>query len=539
MSRQPNPDQQGLGPEPAGGVPSELRVHPRPLDRRPVDPDQAEVFGRPAGVAGSFAGRPEQRPADPVGNTNGGANGTANGTNGNTNGAGRAAPPEPLAIAFSRPADSADVVLQRPPDEPPPAEPSTPAQSAYWSAEGDQDPWRDPDAGARIGPPAQEPAEDTDAEAKARRGPLLSVPELLFGRRVKPTALALLLVCALAVGAVGGVVGWALGHGGDSLTDANANVSSVDQNVERAPDSVAGIARRVAPAVVSLEVSAGGDGAVGSGVVIDGGGYILTNNHVVAPAVGVFGSTITAVFASGTRIPATLVGRDSLTDLAVLKVSATNLTVLPLGTSAKLEPGDAVIAIGSPLGLAGTVTSGIVSALHRPVTLTGEDGGQVAYDAIQTDAAINPGNSGGALVDASGALVGINSAIQTFGSSDASGEGGSIGLGFAIPADQAKRVAQALIRTGSVQHATLGVNVRSVSADTSLGAQVVNVRAGGSAAAAGLAVGDVITRIGDRRIGGASDLTVAVLDYSPGDTVSVTFDRGGQSHVVRVALQAD
>jgi S1-C subfamily serine protease len=472
-------------------------------------------------VAGSFAGRFQQ------------AVNSANGT-------GRVGvPPEPLAVAFSRPPESADIVLQRPPDEPSSDSPASADQPIYWSADGDRDPWRDPGAGVLVGAPAAEPADSTDRPGPGRSAALLSVPELLFGRRVKPAALVFLLVCALAVGAVGGVVGWALGSGGNSLTNANATIPSVNQNVERAPGSVAAIAQRVAPGVVSLEVTAGGGGGVGSGVVIDGGGYILTNNHVIESVVGNPGGTITAVFASGVRAPATLVGRDSLTDLAVVKVNATNLTVLPLGTAANLLPGDPVIAIGSPLGLAGTVTSGIVSALHRAVTLTGPDGSPVVYDAIQTDASINPGNSGGALVDATGALVGINSAIQTFGTDPSGAGGGSIGLGFAIPADQAKRIAQSLIRTGSVHHANLGANVRSVSANSSLGAQVVNVRAGGAAAAAGIAVGDVITQVGDRRISGAADVTVVVLDHSPGDTVPVTFDRGGQQHTVQVALQSD
>jgi S1-C subfamily serine protease len=295
----------------------------------------------------------------------------------------------------------------------------------------------------------------------------------------------------------------------------------------------------VAPAVVSLEVQAGNDGDVGSGVVIDAHGYILTNNHVISIAAQGSGGQITAVFSSGARVSASIVGRDPVTDLAVLKVNATNLTVLQPGTSTKLEPGDPVIAIGSPLGLAGTVTSGIVSALHRPVTAEGEDGGPtVVYDAIQTDAAINPGNSGGALVDGSGALVGINSAIQTFGNAD-SGGGGNIGLGFAIPIDEAKKIAQELIRTGRVVHASLGVNTRSVSANASDGAQVVNVTTGGAAAAAGIREGDVITGLDDRTIGGSTELQVAVLDHDPGQTVIVKFARQGQEHSVRVTLRSD
>jgi S1-C subfamily serine protease len=492
------------------------RLGPRPLNRPAVDPGQAAVFGRPTGVPSAFAPRPSGAPA---------ANGSVRLA---------APPPEALATAFSRSPEAKNVLLQRAPGTTGLAEPDDDA--VYWDGSDGHDPWRDPGAGAMLGPPAVDTTGDR-AVAPRSTGPLLSVPELLFGRRVKPGALLILLVCALLVGAVGGFVGWAVGSAGSSLTDAGATIAQVDPGVQRAPDSVAGIVHRVAPAVVSLEVQAGTNGDVGSGVVIDPKGYILTNNHVVSIAAQ--GGQITAVFSSGARVSAAIVGRDPVTDLAVLKVNATNLTVLRPGTAAKLAPGDTVIAIGSPLGLAGTVTSGIVSALHRPVTAQGDNGGPtVVYDAIQTDAAINPGNSGGALVDASGALVGVNSAIQTYGSSGAGG-GGSIGLGFAIPIDQARKIAQELIQTGQVKHADLGVNTRSVSATTSEGAQVVNVTTGGAAAGAGLAVGDVITSLDNRPIGSSTELQVAVLDHDPGQAVTLVFARQGEQHSVRVTLQSD
>jgi S1-C subfamily serine protease len=516
-------DQRSGLPESAGDPDVEQRTDdrprlgPRPLDRPAVDPTQAGVFGRPTGVSSAFAPRPPS--GHPV------ANGSVRLA---------APPPEALATAFRRPPDAANVLLQRAPGTGLAGEGDDAA--LYWDATEGRDPWRDPGAGAMLGPPAVDATEGDTATARSA-GPLLSVPELLFGRRVKPSALLILLVCALLVGAVGGFVGWAVGSAGSSLTDAGATIAQVDPAIERAPNSVAGIVHRVAPAVVSLEVQAGTSGDVGSGVVIDKKGYILTNNHVVSVAAQ--GGQITAVFSSGVRASASIVGRDPVTDLAVLKVNATNLTVLQPGTAGKLAPGDTVIAIGSPLGLAGTVTSGIVSALHRPVTAQGENGGPtVVYDAIQTDAAINPGNSGGALVDASGTLVGVNSAIQTFGSSDTGG-GGSIGLGFAIPIDQAKKIAQQLIQTGGVKHADLGVNTRSVSATTSEGAQVVNVTTGGAAAGAGLAVGDVITSLDSRPIGSSTELQVAVLDHDPGQAVTVVFARQGQRHSVQVTLQSD
>jgi S1-C subfamily serine protease len=517
------PDAAGVPSDSDNGQPDRPRLAPRPLDRPAVDPGQASVFGRPDGVPSAFAPRP------PLG------------SDGGLNGAVRLAapPPEALATAFGRPADAEHVLLQRGPNDTMAPDEQTANEAGYWDGSEARNPWRDPGAGAALGPPAVDAVAPVDSLAGRPTGPLLSVPELLFGRRVKPSALVILLVCALVVGGVGGFVGWLVSNGAHSLTDAGATLAQVDQGKERAPDSVAGIAKRVSPAVVSLEVQAGTTGDVGSGVVIDAKGYILTNNHVISAAAQGTGGQITAVFSSGARVSASIVGRDPVTDLAVLKVNATDLTVLQPGTSAGLEPGDAVIAIGSPLGLAGTVTSGIVSALHRPVTAQGEDGGPtVVYDAIQTDAAINPGNSGGALVDSSGALVGINSAIQTFGGSDSSG-GGSIGLGFAIPIDEARKIAQDLIQTGQVKHADLGVNTRSVSANTSEGAQVVNVTTGGAAAAAGIIEGDVITSVDNRSIGSSTELQVVVLDHDPGQTVTVKFARQGQEHSVRVTLKSD
>lgn len=504
MSERSDPDRSGPAEVAAPGPPPA------------ADPAQEAVFGRPPGVEGSFEPMP--------------AHGPANGF------VVRTPPPTPeLTAAFERPPGNEDVLLQRPPGATRTDQPAT--EQVLWTDDDGQDPWRDPGAGVLLGPPAVDPA-TSEPSGDRPAGPLLSLPEVLFGRRVKPTALVFLLVAAMFVGAAGGVVGWALGRAGTALTDAGATIAGVDQGKERAPDSVAGIAARVAPAVVSLEVQAGNGGDVGSGVVIDANGYVLTNNHVVALAAG-DGGRITAVFSGGRRVAAAIVGRDPVTDLAVLKVNADNLTVATAGTATELRPGDTVIAIGSPLGLAGTVTAGIVSALHRAVTAQSEDGGQqVVYDAIQTDAAINPGNSGGALVDSTGALVGINSAIQTYGGAEGGG-GGNIGLGFAIPIDQARKVAQSLIRTGQAKHAALGVNTRSVSATTSEGAQVVNVVVDGPAAVAGVVEGDVITEFDGRRIGSSAELQAAVLDHDPGQTVTMRFDRQGQLHAVSVTLRSD
>ncbi|MBB4968333.1 S1-C subfamily serine protease [Saccharothrix violaceirubra] len=434
-----------------------------------------------------------------------------------------------MTTAFGRP--DTTTRLQRPPLD---ASGEPEVEPVFWEGEPAGDAWRDPGASAVIGPPAvsEKAAEDGEA-AQVGRGPLLSVPELLFGRRVKPTALALLLVVALAVGAAGGVVGWLFGRAGNELTDAGVTLAEVKPGKERPVGSVADIAKRVTPSVVSIEFKGANVAGVGSGVVIDGAGYILTNDHVVAPAVQDSSAKLTVVFIDGKRAIARVVGRDSKTDLAVIKVEADNPTVLQFGDSDELAVGDTVLAIGSPLSLSNTVTEGIVSALHRPVTAAGENGGpQVTYDAIQTDAAINPGNSGGALVDSSGALVGINSSIRTE-------TGGSVGLGFAISGNYARKISQDLIQKGEVKHADMNVNVRSASAETAEGAQVQNVPDGGAAAQAGIVEGDVIVKVGDRLVRNAAELTVAVRDHEIGETVPVTLARQGRELTVQVTLRSD
>ncbi|AIJ21051.1 S1C family serine protease [Amycolatopsis methanolica] len=505
---QPNPPQDSAGAEP--------RLAPRPLDRPPVDPAEAGVFGRPHGVDGAFDKlyTPGTRNGDRI----------------------AAAPPAPesLAEAFGRPPGAEDVRLQRPAGDngrQPGGDPEPP----LWSRM--TDPWRDPGSAAVLSRPALDPDDEDDEDANRPRSAQLSLPELLFGRRVKPVALGLLGVVCLLIGAVGGLIGWWLGGAGDSLT-GSATISEAEAGKERAPGSIAEIAKRVAPAVISIEVKSGQSGSVGSGVMIDPQGYAITNNHVISLATSDPQAKITAVFTDGTRTEARVVGTDPKTDLAVIKVAVSNPTVLQIGDPAGLEPGDSVIAVGSPLGLENTVTSGIVSALHRPVTAAGENGEPpVTYDAIQTDAPINRGNSGGALVDSTGALVGINSSIRTDGGAD--GGGGSIGIGFAIPADDAIKIARTLISSGQVKHADIGVNAASVAAETSEGAQVLNVADGGPAARAGIAEGDVITKLGDRLVRNAAELTVAVRQHEIGETVPVQLVRQGRTLMVDVTLGSD
>lgn len=491
----------------------EPRLPPRPVERPPVDPAQAAAFGRPRGVDGAFDKLYAPAPVD---------------------GKIIAKPPAPesLAEAFGRPPGAEGIVLQRPAEDTGPGEDQP--EPALWSRK--TDPWRDPGAPVVLGVPALD-AENGDGDGPERgTSPMLSLPEVLFGRRVKPTALALLGVVCLLIGAAGGLVGWWVADTGSALT-GQATISEAQAGKERAPGSVADIARRVSPAVISIEVVSGQSGSVGSGVMIDPAGYAITNNHVIALAATEPQAKITAVFTDGTRTAAKVVGTDPKTDLAVVKVAVANPVVIQVGRSSDLQPGDSVIAVGSPLGLQNTVTAGIVSALHRPVTAQGDNGEPpVTYDAIQTDAPINHGNSGGALVDSTGALIGINSSIRTDGDT---GQGGSIGIGFAIPSEDAIKIARVLISNGQVKHADIGINAASVSADTSEGAQVLNVADGGPAATAGIAEGDVITKVGERVVRNAAELTVAVRARNIGEVVPVQLVRQGRPLVVNVTLGSD
>ena len=275
--------------------------------------------------------------------------------------------------------------------------------------------------------------------------------------------------------------------------------------------------------------------------MISSDGLILTNNHVVADAEQ--GATLKVTFNDGRTAAATLVGRDPITDLAVIRASGvSDLTPATLGDSSVLKPGQGVVAIGSPLGLQGTVTSGIVSALNRPVR-TGDsnpagESQSTVIDAIQTDAAINPGNSGGPLVNMRGEVVGINSAIASLGSSG--GQSGSIGLGFSIPIDQARSVADQLTKSGKAVHAQLGVSVSDIAdGATQGGAGIAMVTPGGGAAKAGIEVGDVVTKVGDREIDSADALIAAVRSHQPGDKVTLTYTRGGDSRTATVTLGSD
>jgi putative serine protease PepD len=362
---------------------------------------------------------------------------------------------------------------------------------------------------------------------------------------------AAIVATALIAGGVGGFIGERSANGGSSSLDNSGGrdpgaviaQTSPATVVTRPPGSVAAIAAQVLKSVVSISVETGSSGGTGSGVVLRSDGYVLTNNHVVADAAG-GGGTITVSFNGTGEIdePATIVGRDPETDLAVIKVSGGHaLTPAALGSSANLVVGDPVVAIGSPLGLAGTVTLGIISALNRTVRVPSESGGAGTplFNAIQTDAAINPGNSGGALVDGAGRVIGINSAIATLGGGSGSDtQSGSIGVGFAIPVDEARSIAEQLIRTGKATHPAIGVSAATVGADGTgpRGAKLSVVSKNGPAQKAGLRSGDVITRLNGKLVDSVDQLIVLLRSFKVGDAITVSYLRGGSARTARLVL---
>jgi putative serine protease PepD len=319
----------------------------------------------------------------------------------------------------------------------------------------------------------------------------------------------------------------------------------------------------VLPSVVKVNVTGSSEAGSGSGIVLSKDGEILTNNHVVAVA-GKSGS-ISVNFNDGTTKKATIIGTDPLTDIAVIKAEGVDdLTPAALGKSSALRVGQTVVAVGSPFGLNATVTSGIVSALNRPVSVsTDESQGQsqdpfgfgdgqqqqqspsqslsTTYPAIQTDAAINPGNSGGPLVDLSGRVVGINSSIRTASDSTSStDEGGSIGLGFSIPIDEVLPIATQIIDKQTPTHARLGVEVSDVSGSSlNQGGKLQSVESGGAADKAGLEKGDVITKVDDEVIDGSESLVATVRGHRPGDKVSITYLRDGKTDTTTADLGSD
>ena len=429
-----------------------------------------------------------------------------------------------------------------------------------------------------------------DPYRASRSGTTSVLPPVTDKPRKRSRSIALtagaLAIAAVSAG-VGGVVATMVrpdGHSTTAVTTAaapNSGKTPTAQPTANVPiGSVEQVAAKVVPSVVKLETKLGRASEEGSGIILSEDGLILTNNHVVSairgpgapgagpggpggpdgpkqippaapslpsptpgkpgdpavkPAPG--GMTTMVTFADGRTAPFTVVGTDPASDIAVVRAQGVSgLTPITLGSSASLRVGQDVVAIGSPLGLEGTVTTGIVSALNRPVAAGGDATNQnTVLDAIQTDAAINPGNSGGALVNMAGELVGVNSAIATLGGDSPESQSGSIGLGFAIPVDQAKRIADELISKGTATHASLGVQVSNDV--TTHGAKIVEVVKGGAAADAGMPSGVVVTKVDDRVIGSANALVAAVRSRAPGEKLTLTYlDSAGNPQTVQVTL---
>ena len=343
---------------------------------------------------------------------------------------------------------------------------------------------------------------------------------------------------ALVFGGIGVGVGAAIEGGNNNSAGLITAAAPTASALTSVPKSYAAIAAKVLPSVVNINVTDSTGGDTGSGIILRSDGYILTNNHVIASALDGQGN-VSVTFNDGSTATARIVGADQQDDLAVIKVSRAGLPAATLGTASAMHVGDPVLALGSPLGLQGTVTSGIISALNRPVQTSdqsqqnpfgGNAGPITVIDAIQTDAAVNPGNSGGPLVNAVGQVIGINSAI-------ASTTGSNVGVGFAIPIDQAKTVAEQLITTGKASHPLMGISLADAT-DSSGNplARVQAVSSGGPAAKAGIRAGDIIVKVGDQTTAGSEAVIAAIRAHQPGDRVSVTVLRSGAKMTVTVVL---
>jgi S1-C subfamily serine protease len=486
------------------------RLAPRPVSRPPVDAASRQAFGRPDGVQGSFVAdrvrpskyrgsgefTPHTQPADPV-----------------------------LTEAFGRPFPGVDSLQRHPAD----ADALDDGRGKD-ELEDPEDPWRDPGAAAALGDPAVAPSAQRSDVVRD----VLGVRDVLFGGRVSYLALSVLAVLALLIGLVGGVVGRKTAEVVEAFTTSKVTLST-NRNSESPAGRFAKVAAAVADSVVTIQSLSDQEGMQGSGFVVDGRGYIVTNNHVISEAANnpsQFKTTV--VFNDGKEVPANLVGRDPKTDLAVLKVdNVNNLSVAKLGDSDKVRVGDEVLAAGAPLGLRSTVTHGIVSALHRPIPLSGEGSDtDTVIDGIQTDASINHGNSGGPLIDMNSQVIGINTAGKSLSDS-------ASGLGFAIPIDEAKVVAQTLIKDGKIVHPTLGLSARSVSNAIAQGAQVANVKTGGPAEKGGVLENDVVVKVGNRGVADADEFVVAVRQLTVGQPAPIEVVRDGRHVTLTVTPGPD
>ena len=372
-------------------------------------------------------------------------------------------------------------------------------------------------------------------------------PQPRSPRRRRGGLITAVLAAALVAGGVGGGIGyWAAEtNGGGSIGSTTVSAAEAPKDIKRASGTVAAVAGKSLPSVVTIEAQGGnGEGGTGTGFVYDKEGHILTNNHVVASAAN--GGDLTATFSDGKKYAAEVVGRAEGYDVAVVKLkkAPSGLSPLPLANSDQVAVGDSTIAIGAPFGLSNTVTTGIISAKNRPVASGDGSGSSNSYmSALQTDASINPGNSGGPLLDSRGAVIGINSAIQSAGSGGlGQSQAGSIGLGFAIPINQAKNVAEQLIRTGQPVYPLIGATVSmaeggegaTISPQGEGGAAAITPN--GPAAKAGLKSGDVITKFNNTPIDSGPTLIGQIWTHKPGDKVKLTYKRDGKESTVQVTL---
>ncbi len=483
------------------------RLEPRAVSRPAVDPAERRAFGRPDGVDGSFQGADKYRdqgeytPHDQ-------------------------APDPVLAEAFGRPHTGAETLQRHPADAD-----ALGAERDPDIGEEPEDPWRNPGAPAALGTPAL-----TKSAAPAPTAPTgkLGVRDVLFGGRVSYAALGILAVVALVIGLLGGWVGRKTAEVVEAFTTSKVTLETTD-NPEAPAGRFAKVAESVADSVVTVEAVSDTEGSQGSGVVVDAQGYIVTNNHVISDAAtNPSKYQLSVVFNDGTEVPANLVGRDPKTDLAVLKVdNVDNLTVAQFGDSEQIRVGDEVIAAGAPLGLRSTVTQGIISALNRPVPLSGDGSDtDTVIDGVQTDASINHGNSGGPLINMNSQVIGINTAGKSLSDS-------ASGLGFAIPVNEVKTVVETLIKDGKIAHPTLGLTARSVSNDLASGAQIANVKVGGPAEKAGILENDVVVKIGDRTVADADEFVVAVRQLKIGQEAPVEVVRDGRNVTLTVTPTAD
>jgi putative serine protease PepD len=373
----------------------------------------------------------------------------------------------------------------------------------------------------------------------------LPTPEPALSTAPRRTGRLRIGVAGLVLGAL---IGGGAGAGAAALLDDPSSTTSTGASAQSVtitnPDTATtatAAAAKAAPSVVTIYVSSGSNSGSGSGVVLTDDGYVLTNNHVVTLE-GAGTGTVQVRTADGRLYDATVVGTDPASDLAVVKLDgASGLTPAAFANSDKVQVGDIAVAIGAPLGLSNTVTDGIVSATGRAVATGSTQDDATVIDAIQTDAAINPGNSGGALVNGAGEVIGINSAIATVASgAPGSSQSGNIGVGFAIPANTAQRIAKELIQNGKATRAFLGVSARTAADDQNsgvgTGAEIVSVQPGSAAADAGLKAGDVVTAVGDRPVTTSTELTAAVRGKAPGDKVALTVRRGNDSSTAEVTL---